>query len=234
MTTMSAPTTSLACADHRTRVTRSLAGYGVVAGPVYVAVSLAQAVLRDGFDPGRHAWSQLALGDFGWVQVANLVGTGLMALALAVALRRTLAGGVGGRTVPALVGVFGLGLVLAGGFPADPAAGYPVGAPTPAMPSLHAALHLLTSGVGFVALAVAMLVMARRYAAEGRRGRTAWSVVVYVALLGGFGAIASGSPAGVVAFTAGIVTALAWLSLLGADAYARATHAHATHAQTAA
>ncbi len=32
-----------ACADPRTRVTRSLAGYGVIAGPVYVGVSLAQA-----------------------------------------------------------------------------------------------------------------------------------------------------------------------------------------------
>ena len=51
-----------ACADPAVRVTRSLAGYGVVAGPFYVGVSLAQAVTRDGFDLGRHAWSQLANG----------------------------------------------------------------------------------------------------------------------------------------------------------------------------
>ena len=114
-----------ACADPSTRVTRSLAGYGVIAGPVYVGVSLAQALTRDGFDLGRHAWSQLAIGDWGWIQTANLVATGLMSLAFSVALRRTLVGGRGGRAVPVLVAVFGLGVLLAGVFPADPAGGLP-------------------------------------------------------------------------------------------------------------
>ena len=145
-------------------MTRSLAGYGIIAGPVYVGVSLAQAVTRDGFDLGRHAWSQLAVGDWGWIQTANLVATGLMSLAFSVALRRTLAGGRGGRAVPVLVAVFGLGVLLAGVFPADPAAGFPVGMATPSTPSLHGTLHLMTSGVGFLALAVAMVVMAVRYA----------------------------------------------------------------------
>ncbi len=212
-----------ACADGRTRVTRSLAGYGVIAGPVYVVVSLAQAVQRDGFDLGRHSWSQLATGELGWVQVANLVGTGLMSLAFAVALRRTLGGGVGGRAVPALITVFGLGLVLAGVFRADPALGYPVGVPAPTTPTVHGTLHLMTSGVGFVALAAAMVVMARRYAREGRPGRATWSLAAPVALLGGFATIASGAPAGVVVFTAAVTTAFTWLSLLGLDTYTRAT-----------
>ncbi len=214
-----------ACADPAARVTRSLAGYGVIAGPVYVGVSLAQAVSRDGFDLGRHSWSQLAVGDWGWIQTANLVATGLMSLAFSVALRRTLAGGRGGRAVPALVAVFGLGVLLAGVFPADPAAGFPVGMATPATPSLHGMLHLMTSGVGFLALAAAMVVMAVRYASERRRGRSTFSVVAAVALLGGFGTIASGSGAGVAAFTTGIITALTWLSLLGVDTYSRATYA---------
>src|SRR5690349_14080816 len=126
-----------ACADPSVRVTRSLAGYGVIAGPVYVGVSLAQALTRDGFDLGRHAWSQLAVGHWGWVQTANLVATGLMSVVFSVALRRTLAGGRGGRAVPILVATFGLGMVLAAVFPADPAAGFPVGMPTPAVPSPH-------------------------------------------------------------------------------------------------
>jgi hypothetical membrane protein len=213
-----------ACADPRVRVTRSLAGYGVAAGPVYVGVSLAQAFTRDGFDLGRHAWSQLAIGDWGWIQTANLVATGAMALAFSVALRRTLAGGRGGRAVPVLVAVFGLGVLLGGVFPADAADGFPVGMVTPVIPSLHGMLHLMTSGIGFLALAAAMVVMAARYALEHRRGRATFSVVAAVALLGGFGTIASGSPAGVVAFTTGIVTALTWLSLLGLDTYSRATY----------
>jgi hypothetical membrane protein len=217
-----------ACADPAARVTRSLARYGVVAGPVYVAVSLAQALTRDGFDLGRHAWSQLALGDGGWVQTANLVVTGAMSLAFSVALRRTLAGGRGGRTVPALVAVYGLGTLLAGVFPADPAGGFPVGMATPTTPTGHGMLHLLTSGVGLLALAAAMVVMAVRYASEHRRGRATFSVVAAVALVGGFGTIASGSSAGVVAFTAGIVTAFTWLTLLGLDTYARATYSRST------
>ena len=213
-----------ACADPTARVTRSLAGYGVIVGPIYVGVSLAQALTRDGFDLGRHAWSQLAVGDWGWVQTANLVATGLMSLAFSVALRRTLAGGRGGRAVPVLVAVFGLGVLLGGVFPADAFGGFPVGMATPATPSVHGMLHLMTSGVGFLCLAAAMVVMAVRYASEHRRGRATFSVVAAVALVGGFGTIASGSAAGVAAFTTGIVTALTWLSLLGVDTYSRATY----------
>jgi hypothetical membrane protein len=211
------------CADPSTRVTRSLAGYGVLAGPVYVGVSLAQALTRDGFDLGRHAWSQLAIGDWGWIQTANLLATGVMSLAFSVALQRTLPGRRGGRAVPVLVGAFGVGVLLAGVFPSDPIAGFPVGMPTPTTPSLRGMLHLMTSGIGFLALAAAMVVMAVRYATEHRRARAAFSVVAPVALLGGFGTIASGSAAGVEAFTTGIITALAWLSLLGVDTYHRAT-----------
>jgi hypothetical protein len=57
-------------------VTRLLLGLGVIAGPFYVAVSLAQALTRDGFDITRHAWSLLANGDLGWLQMANLILTG--------------------------------------------------------------------------------------------------------------------------------------------------------------
>ena len=211
------------CTDPSTRVTRSLAGYGVLAGPVYVGVSLAQALTRDGFDLGRHAWSQLAIGDWGWIQTANLLATGAMSIAFSVALRRTLPGSRGGRAVPVLVGAFGVGVLLAGVFPSDPIAGFPVGMPTPTTPSLRGMLHLMTSGIGFLALAAAMVVMAARYATEHRRARATFSVVAAVALLGGFGTIASGSAAGVAAFTTGIITALAWLSLLGVDTYHRAT-----------
>ena len=44
------------------RLTRSLLGYGVLAGPLYVLASLAEAATRPGFDLTRHPWSPLALG----------------------------------------------------------------------------------------------------------------------------------------------------------------------------
>src|SRR5262245_8958704 len=107
-----------------TRITRSLLGYGVIAGPLYVLVALAQALTRDGFDLSRHAWSLLANGDWCWIQTVNFVVTGAMTVAAAVGLRRA-AGGV----APVLIGVYGLSLVGAGVFRADPAQGFPVGAP---------------------------------------------------------------------------------------------------------
>jgi hypothetical protein len=60
------------------QTTRSLLGYGVLAGPFYVTVSLAQALTRDGFDLTRHAWSLLSNGSLGWIQITNFVLTGLM------------------------------------------------------------------------------------------------------------------------------------------------------------
>jgi hypothetical membrane protein len=215
-----------ACADPATRVTRSLDGYGIVAGPFFVVVSLAQAVTREGFDLGRHAWSQLALGALGWVQVVNFLLTGAMVIAFSVGLARTLTSGTGRRAVPLLVGAAGAGIVLAGVFRADAGAGFPVGMPEPTEPTVHGMLHLVASGLAFVALASAAFVMARRYGRERRPGRAGWSVVAAVALLAGFGTAASGSSAGVVVFTVGIVTVLTWLTTLGVDAWSRATYSH--------
>jgi hypothetical membrane protein len=206
--------------DPAVRVTRSLLGYGVIAGPFYVVISLAQGFTREGFDLSRDAWSTLANGSLGWIQVANLVLTGLMVVAFAAGLRRALVTGAGFRWVPRLVTVFGAGLVLAGVFRADPADGFPVGSSAPDVPSWHAMLHLLTSGVGFVALAVAMIVVARRFASQRRPLGAVLSSAAAVALLGGFAVISSApGTVGVLAFTAGIVVAWTWVSVFAVDTY---------------
>jgi hypothetical protein len=70
------------------RVTKSLLGWGVVAGPLYLAVGVAQALTRDGFDITRHPMSLLSNGALGWIQIANFVVSGLALLAFAVGLRR--------------------------------------------------------------------------------------------------------------------------------------------------
>ncbi|MBO3103428.1 DUF998 domain-containing protein [Cellulomonas fengjieae] len=204
--------------DPAVRTTRSLLRYGVLAGPFYVIVSLAQALTREGFDLTRHAWSTLANGPLGWIQVANLLLTGVMVLAFAAGLRRALVAGPGHRWVPRLIAVYGAGLVLGGVFRADPAGGFPVGSAAPTTPTAHGTLHLLTSGVGFVALAVAMVVVARRFASQRRPLGAALSSVAAVALLGGFAMIStSPGPAGVLALTAGIVLAWAWVSAVAVD-----------------
>jgi hypothetical membrane protein len=198
------------------RITRSLLGYGVVAGPFYVLVSVTQAVVRDGFDLTRHDWSLLANGAGGWVQVANLVLTGLMVVAAAVGYHRALRGGIGQRWVPRLLATYGIGLAGAGIFRADPMAGFPAGTPDgpPVTVTLHGMLHVVCGGIGFLALILATFILARRFGREGRRGRAAVSVVTGVAFLAGFLGISSGSgaPTVVLAFTAAVVLVWGWLS----------------------
>jgi len=198
------------------RITRSLLGYGIVAGPIYVAVSMAQALTRDGFDLSRHAWSLLSNGGLGWIQIANFVVTGLMTLAAAAGLRRALPDGRTRTWAPVLIGGYGASLIGAGVFRADPAQGFPAGAPeTPAV-SWHGALHFAIGGVGFLCLIAACLVLAGHFS-----GALAWfSRITAVVFLAGFAGIASGSHGPTtLAFVAAVVIAWTWLTTVSLHLY---------------
>jgi hypothetical protein len=219
--------TVTAC-DRATRVTKTLLAYGVIAGPLYILVSVTQALTRDGFDLAHHEWSLLANGALGWIQITNLVVTGLMTVALAVGLRRALRPGRGGTWTPRLVGAYGVGLVGAGVFRADPALGFPPGTPQGAAEvTWHGMLHFVSAGIGFVCLIAACLVIARRFAAEGRRGWARFSRATGVLFMAGFVGVASGGgSAGInLAFTVAVVLAWAWVSALAVHLYRRAAHA---------
>jgi len=82
--------TTTDCPPLPVRITKSLLGYGVIAGPIYVLAAAVQMATRDGFDPTRHAASQLANGDLGWIQIATFLVTGAMTIAAAVGVRRAL------------------------------------------------------------------------------------------------------------------------------------------------
>jgi hypothetical protein len=213
------------CTTER-RITRSLLGYGVLAGPFYVIVSLAQAVSHDGFDLTRHEWSLLAAGPGGWIQVTNLVLTGLMVAAAAVGLRRALAAGTAARWAPRLLAVYAVGLLAAGVFRADPMNGYPVGTPDgpPVAPTVHGTLHVAAGGVGFLALVAATWVLARRFQRDGDRRQAWFARITGTAFLVAFAGIASGAASPVVnlAFTAAVLLTWAWLSLTNLRLYATA------------
>lgn len=197
------------------RLTRALLTCGAVAGPLYVAVSLAQALTREGFDLTRHQWSLLLNGSLGWVQVLNFVCSGLLILAYSLGLRRTTTNGAGKRLAPGLIATFGVSMVIAGAFKADPALGFPVGASeTAAEVSTAGMVHFTAAGVGFLAVAVACFVLARRYAREGVRQLPTFSRVTGVAFLGGFLCVASGGGSVIanLLFTATVMLVLGWMS----------------------
>lgn len=205
------------------RITRSLLGYGVIAGPFYIAVSLAQALVRNGFDLSRHEWSLLANGPGGWVQVLNLVLTGLMVVAAAVGFRRSLSEGRAARWAPRLLAVYGVALVAAGAFRADPMSGFPLGTPDgpPAHPTLHGTLHFVSGGIGFLALVAATWLLAGRFRQDGRLMQARLTRVTSAVFLVAFAGIASGatSPLVNLAFTAAVVLTWAWLSVTTVQQY---------------
>jgi hypothetical membrane protein len=165
--------------------TEQLLTAGAVAGPGFVLVVTAEALMRDGFDLAHHPISLLSLGEHGWIQIAAFVVTGLLVLAFAAGLRQALVAGTGRTWVPRLMTVNGLGLLAGGVFVADPALGFPPGTPdeVPDDLSWHALLHAVAPPVAFTALVLAALVVARRFQLERRAGWAAYSALTGVAAL---------------------------------------------------
>jgi hypothetical protein len=179
---------------------------------------LAQGLTRPGFDLLHHDVSLQSNGDLGWVQITNFVVTGLLVIAGAAGIRRVRQEGPGRTWGPLLIGLFGLGLIGAGVFVADPMNGFPPGTPAgmPASLSWHSLLHLLSAAVGFLSLIAACFVFARRFFALRQRAWGAYSVVTGVIFFAAFAGVASGSAqaAIVIGFWIGVVLAFAWISAM--------------------
>ncbi|WP_433435448.1 DUF998 domain-containing protein [Nonomuraea sp. CA-141351] len=159
---------------------------GAIGGPLFVIAFLLEGATRADYDPLRHPVSSLALGPYGWMQIANFVITGLLMFLFAIGLRRGLQA-VGRRSTwgPLLVGMYAIALVGAGVFVTDPVGGYPHGTPAQGVHTWHGMLHYFPfSLLVFAALAGACFVFARRFAGWGERG---WAL--YSAATGALAAI---------------------------------------------
>jgi hypothetical membrane protein len=209
--------------NRESAVTRSLLGWGVVAGPFYIVVGLVLAVTRPGFDLTQHALSLLTLGDFGWLQRTNLIVSGLMVLAAAFGFFRAIRSGRG-LAVSALVGVYGLGLILSGVFPPDPVDGFPPGSTASA--TVSGMLHLVFGALGFVALAAAALAYAAWARAEAIDNQSGLSIALGVVVLVGFvgGAALSQTPFGVGLLWLAVLAGWAWLAIASARVYQWTPH----------
>ncbi|ACQ80561.1 conserved hypothetical protein [Beutenbergia cavernae DSM 12333] len=209
--------------DTGAAITRSLLGWGVVVGPFYVVVSLAQALTRDGFDLSRHALSQLALGPGGWVQTVNLALSGLMVVAAGIGIARALVPGRRVRLAGGLVAAFGVGMLGAALFPTDPINGFPPG--TEETMTASGMLHLVLSGLGFLALGVGAILtggaLARRAEALAgiARASRVCGIVVLVAFVAG--AAFGGTALGIALLWLAVLTGWAWLLAVCVTCYRR-------------
>lgn len=193
------------------RVARNFLWCGGLAGPVYLVVGYAQALTRDGFDMRRHAMSLLSNGDFGWIQIANFLISGALVVAGAIGLRRILRGTRGGTWGPRLLMGYGIGLIGAGMFVADPGLGFPPGTPAPAALSTTGILHFMFGALGFYALIAACFVFARAFGRTGERGWSLYSLVTGLGFLISFAAIASGPPSPAVMLAFYIAVSWVWI-----------------------
>jgi hypothetical protein len=183
-----------------------------LAGPLYLVLGLTQALTRPGFDLTRHELSQLAVGDWGWVQIANFFLAGLLVIFSAIGMQRVLRTGPGGTWTPRLVGLYGVGLLGAGVFTADAGLGFPLGTPPDAVAiSSHGMLHLVFAAVGFCGLISASIIFSRRDLASSHKLWAAYSIATGVIFLTTFlaGVVLSGSTT-----THGLATLMLWIGVV--------------------
>lgn len=189
--------------------TRVLLACGVVSGPLFASVCLAQALIRPGFDLTRNAVSALTIGSWGWVQSLNFAVAGGLVLAAAAGARRTLRPGPGGTRAPRLLVVMGAGLLPAAVFHPDPSAGFPAGTPVGAntVSSWHGVLHMICGSLAFASLIAVCFVFAHRFHAYGRRRAAILSCAAGTAFA--IALMAAGAPDGSLTLFLGVTTA--WL-----------------------
>lgn len=205
--------------DRGAAVTRSLLGYGVLVGPFYLVVGLIQAFLRDGFDLSRHALSLLANGPGGWVQTANFVISGMMVLATAVGFARVL--GPTSRAVSWFLGGFGVSMIVAAAFPADPVDGFPVGTPEgfPTSISTTGLVHFAAGALGFTFLAVSCFIAAWAMSRRNARSLMWLSLLSGLAVVLGFFGGFVGISAGTLGIWFSVLVGWAWLAVMSLHLY---------------
>jgi hypothetical membrane protein len=152
-----------------------------VLGPALFTVAWAVGGERQrGYSPLRDHISGLAAADAHdpWIMVAGFVALGVAALVVGVVLERALGGRAAAGRGPRLVAVAGACAVLAGAFRRDTLV---LQRPEVADPSAEHIVHDLVSFVLYVAMVVAPLVLARRFAREAR-----WAAVAPLARAAGW------------------------------------------------
>jgi hypothetical protein len=154
--------------------------------------------------------SSLALGHFGWAQMANFALLGLSLIGLAIALYRSVRPGRPAKVAPVLMGIAGFGFLLSV-FPTDTG-------PPNAAATWHGEIH----GIGFI-VALLPLMLSMFFFALSARGDSRWNgygwigpVVGVIALLAFFG-LAAIMPASLdqIPFYITLVALFAGISLIG-------------------
>lgn len=200
--------------EQSSSVTRGYLLCGIIAGPLYLTVGVAQGLLREGFDFGRHPLSVLANGPLGWLQAANFLLSGLMVIAASAGVRQVL--GREARGLTWSLGGYGAAMIAASIFTADPVDGFPPGTPLgmPTTISTMGLLHFVCGAFAFLFLGLSGLFGAWTLWKRGLGLAAASLLSGVTVLVGFFGGVAV--PGGIAGIWAAVIVGSIWLSLLSA------------------
>jgi hypothetical protein len=206
-------------------LTRFLIAGGAIGPLLFIVVLLIEGATRPGYSAWHNYGSSLSLSEQGWMQIANFIVCGLLTLGFAIGLRQVFRTSRGSVWGPILLGVFGLALIVAGIFVTDPSLGYPPGTHSSGPQTLHGTIHGLNGILTFSSLAIAIFVLARRFAGDPNwKGWAVYSIVTGVLVIVSFIAattvsaldesgVLPGSPTGLLQ-RIGIIAGWVWIALL--------------------
>jgi hypothetical protein len=136
-------------------------------------------------------------------------------------LRKALKDSPGGKWGAIMLALYGVGLIAAGIFVADPMNGFPPGSPHMNTFTISGMLHLVSGTVGFVGLISACFIFARRFAKQKEKSWRNFSIVTGLLFLFAFIGIAAGSQPGsrvlatvTLDFWIAVILSFTWLSLV--------------------
>lgn len=161
---------------------------GIIGGPFFVITYLILGFTRKDYNWLRHPVSSLAIGEDGWMQIANFFVTGTCFLCFAYGLYQTLQPPFNKKTAAILFGMIGIGLIGAGIFVTDPIVGYP-----PELPyqnrqsSVMGHLHNAFSFLVFIGIPVACFSFRKKFKLLGEKKWALYSLLSGITLIVMFG-----------------------------------------------
>ncbi len=205
--------------DRGAAVTRSLLGYGMIVGPLYLIVGVVQGAAARGIRlraPLAQRARQRSRGVGADRQLRRVRRDGVAA---AVGIARVV--GRSGRATYSFLAAYGVSMLGASIFRADPVDGFPVGTPLgyPTSISTPGILHFVFGMIGFVSLGISCLLAARLMSRRRQPALARVSLVAgLIVLIGFFGGAALGG-AGILGIWISVVVGWAWLAVLSRHLY---------------
>lgn len=164
--------------------TRLLIACGAIGPLLFILVFLIAGAIRPDYSAWHNFVSDLGESSQGWIQIANFLICGLLVFCFAIGLRQVFRSGKGAVLGPLLLAIFGLSLIVAGIFVTDPSLGYYPPGTSSSAHTLHGTIHGANAPVAFGSLALAIFVLAWRFASDRQwRGWALYSLVSGILLV---------------------------------------------------